>query len=265
MLKFKYKVVKLKNKDKGKLCVLMVATILLNASFNMPKEATHHTITKIDKHIEEPVKENTEKLPNDVVELPNEELMPEPTSIDLENIDIKELYNLDSDTINKYYENYGYEKAIDYICEHYNITFEQFKVLCAIIMAEGNPDVTYEYKENYAVTSILYNRIHSISSINFVDAFNYYDGHNIFYQAICPNQFEVYQNGNYLKCFGILSGDGFRGIIDMLISERPMHNYLEYRFSESNILGETFTPGGNIYFHTLAEEDRYELDALQTR
>ncbi len=144
----------MKNKDKGKLCVLMVATMILNASFNMPKEATHHTITKIDKYIEEPVKENTEKLPNDVVELPNEELMPEPTIIDLENIDIKELYNLDSDTINKYYENYGYEKAIDYICEHYNITFEQFKVLCAIIMAEGNPDVTYEYKENYAVTSI---------------------------------------------------------------------------------------------------------------
>ena len=50
----------MKNKDKGKLCVLMVATILLNASFNMPKEATHHTITKIDKYIEEPVKENTE-------------------------------------------------------------------------------------------------------------------------------------------------------------------------------------------------------------
>lgn len=248
----------MKNKDKGKLCLLMTATMILNASFNIPKEATHHTVTKIDKHIEYQVEENMEKLPNDVVEIPQVDVSPEPTSeILLENISIPELYSLDDATINYYYETYGYEKAIDYICEHYNITLEQFKVVCAIVMAEGNPDVTYQYKENYAVTSILYNRIHSISSINFVDAFNYYDGHNIFYQAICPNQFEVYQNGNYLNFFGVLSGDGFRGIIDMLISEKPMHNYLEYRFSGSDVLGETFTPGGNIYFHVLTESDRY--------
>ena len=256
----------MKNKDKGKLCLLMTATILINASFNIPREATHHTVTKIDKNIEENLDENISKLPGNVVELPDVAVLPESTSnVFLENMAISDLYNLDDATINYYYETYGYEKAINYICEHYNITFEQFKVVCAIIMAEGNPDVTYQYKESYAITSILYNRIHSISAINFVNAYDYYDGHNIFYQAICPYQFEVYQNGNYLKFFGVLSGDAFRGIIDMLISERPMHNYLSYRFADSNVLGESFTPGGNIYFQVLSEADRYEKKSLQTR
>lgn len=248
----------MKNKDKGKLCLLMVATMILNTSFSIPKEATQYTVKKIEKNIEYSLEENVNKLPDDTLELPQFEASPEPTNEDfLENISIPDLYSLDEATINYYYETYGYEKAISYICERYNITLEQFKVICAIIMAEGNPDVTYQYKENYAITNILYNRIHSISSINFVDAFNYYDGRNIFYQAICPNQFEVYQNGNYLEYFGILSGDGFRGIIDMLISERSMHNYLEYRFANSNVSGESFTPGGNIYFHTLTKTDKY--------
>lgn len=262
MIKSKCKVIKVQNKNKA--CLLMVAMMILNSSFNIPQKSNAHQITKIEKNQIEQVLETPK--PEDVVEITLHS--PAPTSnvqVDLENIDIKELYNLDSETINQYYELYGYEKAIEYICEHYNITFEQFKVICAIIMAEGNPDVTYQYKESYAVTNVLYNRVHSISFINFVDAFNYYDGHNIFYQAICPNQFEVYQNGNYLNFFGVLSGDSFRGIIDMLISERTMHNYLEFRFANSDILGETFTPRGNIYFHILTETDKYEKDTLQTR
>ena len=130
-------------------------------------------------------------------------------------------------------------------------------------MAEGNRT----YEEAYCVSNTIYNRIHSISSINYVNAvFGMNVGKSLFYQAVCPDQFVVYQNGRYYEFYNVLSGPVFRGIIDMLISEIPRHNYLQFLANETNAQGEIFTDRGNKYFTVLQENDRLvEKSTLQMK
>ena len=264
----------MKNKDKAKMLLGLVATMLLTSSYDLPEEETVHSITKIEKTSIEQVIDND--LDTVVINIPTIEpesiptATPEPPvpatsnlDIDYNSLTMPEIYELGDDAINYYYDTYGYDKAISYICDRYNITYDEFKIVSAIIMAEGNRT----YEEAYCVTNTIYNRINSISSINYVNAvFGMNVGKSLFYQSVCPDQFVVYQNGRYYEFYNVLSGSVFRGIIDMLISEIPRHNYLQFLANETNAQGEIFTDRGNKYFTVLQENDRLvEKSTLQMK
>ena len=65
MIKSKCKVIKVQNKNKA--CLLMVAMMILNSSFNIPQKSNAHQITKIEKNQIEQVLETPK--PEDVVEI----------------------------------------------------------------------------------------------------------------------------------------------------------------------------------------------------
>ena len=261
---------------KGKICLAMLAMIFVNSSFTPKDGNEEHIMTKIDKdYFNEELNKTSliTILPEELDELDYENLDNEnennyvqvlennEDTLDLSKLSLKEIYELGEDKVDEYYNTYGYTEAINYVLEHYNLTEEEFKVLCAIVMAEANPT----YTDTYAVINTMYNRTKSKSSINFVQAFDL-DGHSLYCQAITPNQFIVYENGNYKTFYGTLEGERFRAILDFLISEKPIHNYLNFL---SNILdvpnSVQFVEGGNKYFSLLTEQDRVSEDKVSLK
>ena len=243
----------MKNKDKAKMLLGILATMLLTSSYDVAKEEIAHSITKIEKTSIEQVIDNKDTLDTVVINIPSIPTTTPNVKVDYNSLTMPQIYELGEDAVNYYYDTYGYDKAISYICDRYNITYDEFKIVSAIIMAEGNRT----YEEAYCVTNTIYNRIHSISSINYVNAvFGMNVGKSLFYQAVCPDQFVVYQNGRYYEFYSVLSGPVFRGIIDMLISEIPRHNYLQFLANETDVQGQMFTEKGNRYFTVLQENNR---------
>lgn len=132
-----------------------------------------------------------------------------------------------------------------------NLTYNQFYKTVQGILAEGG---AYSYKEAYAITTTILNRTIDIGYINSVNAlYGPSAGRSIYYQAIKPGQFQVYDNGSYKKYVDIESYPGYQAIIDCLRAfvlnpSSRMHNYKEFRSNNttsfSNIM---FTPTGNRY------------------
>ncbi len=146
------------------------------------------------------------------------------------------------------------EDKIAYILDKYNLTNEQFKVLNAIVLSEAEFN---SYEDAYAVINTIYNRTHSK---NWVASGNKYfgnnKGENLYYQAIMPNQFVVYQNGTYKKYLNTTDSIGNDAIIDFLYTEDIMHDYLSFRSSYIKISGSVaFSENGNNYFNKLKEEN----------
>ena len=84
---------------------------------------------------------------------------------------------------------------LNYILKKYNLTSEQFSILCGIVLseAEGN-----SYEDAYAVINTIYNRTHAKNWVRSVN--NYFgkgNGTSLYYQAISPRQFTVYSSGSY--------------------------------------------------------------------
>ena len=243
----------MKNKDKAKMLLGILATMLLTSSYDVAKEEIVHNITKVEKTSIEQVIDNKDTMDTVVINIPSIPTTTPNVKVDYNSLTMPQIYELGEDAVNYYYDTYGYDKAISYICDRYNITYDEFKIVSAIIMAEGN----HTYEEAYCVANTIYNRIHSISSINYVNAvFGMDVGKSLFYQAVCPNQFVVYQNGRYYEFYNVLSGSVFRGIIDMLITEIPRHNYLQFLANETDVQGQMFTEKGNRYFTVLQENNR---------
>ena len=145
------------------------------------------------------------------------------------------------------------ETKLNYILKNYNLTKEQFRVLCAIVLseAEGN-----SYEDAYAVINTIYNRTHAKNWVRSVNAY-FGNGKSLYYQAISPNQFTVYSSGSYKRHLDETNSVGYKAILDFLYSEQIMHNYLSFRSHSIKVSGsESFSKNGNNYFNVLKDESR---------
>ena len=111
---------------------------------------------------------------------------------------------------------------LNYILKKYNLTSEQFSILCGIVLseAEGN-----SYEDAYAVINTIYNRTHAKNWVRSVN--NYFgkgNGTSLYYQAISPRQFTVYSSGSYKRHLNDTKSNGYKAILDFLYSE----NIMEY-------------------------------------
>lgn len=136
------------------------------------------------------------------------------------------------------------------ILEKYQLSSQEFAVVCAIVLAEAEYN---SYEDAYAVINTIYNRTKSNRWIKSVDnKFGNNKGESLYYQAISPRQFTVYESGSYKKYLGDKKSIGYQAIIDFLYTEKILHNYLSFRSHYIKIEGsETFSSKGNNYFNEI--------------
>ncbi len=146
--------------------------------------------------------------------------------------------------------NISNEDKREIILQKYQLTSDEFDVLCAIVLAEAEYN---SYEDAYAVINTIYNRTKSnrwIKSVN--NKFGNNKGENLYYQAIAPRQFTVYEHGAYKKYLGDRKSIGYQAIIDFLYTEELLHNYLSFRSHYIKVDGsETFSSKGNNYFNEI--------------
>ena len=140
--------------------------------------------------------------------------------------------------------------SVDYILDKYNLTSDEFNVLCAVVMGEAKEN---DYRDAYAVINTIYNRTKSNTWINYVANIMDCDGTSLFNQVVCTGQFEAYYNGRYQKFLGVKDTQAYKAIIDFLVSEEIMHEYLSYGESHGK---EQFVSDGNRYYNLLIDEDK---------
>ncbi len=165
------------------------------------------------------------------------------------------------------------EEKLEYILERYHLTEKMFNILVSIILTEcksydinSTDEKEYLdcYTDAYATINTIYNRTTSNTWSCYIDQIMGEGlGTNLYYQSICPGQFNVYENGDYLKYIDIDKTElpGYIGIIDFLYSEDKMHNYLS--FVSSSCVEESkiqFVPGGNCYYNEQLETDILEIE-----
>lgn len=178
---------------------------------------------------------NNENLVEDQVEINNDEEFENEAQIEITN-----------------------DEKIQIILERFNLTKEQFDTIVAIVLAEAKWD---SYEDAYAVINTIYNRSISNSWINYVNHFvGKNTGTSLYYQSICPNQFVVYQHGNYLKFFNkdVSNELGYQAVIDFLFAGEIMHNFLSFVDSSYCASGEYIQfaeNGGNCYYNELTVEN----------
>ena len=153
------------------------------------------------------------------------------------------------------YSNLNLDEKTAWILDTYNLTYDEFVVLNAIVNAEAKAD---SYDDAYAVINTLYNRINSYSWINYVDSIMGDGcGYNLYYQATCPGQFEVYATGMYLDYLYDTYPNSDQAVIDMLYNQNIMHNYLSFKSAETYVEDSVqFVPGGNNYHNYFYDSDR---------
>lgn len=147
------------------------------------------------------------------------------------------------------------EEKIKDILKRYNLSEYEFSVLCGIVLSEAESN---SYEDAYAVINTIYNRTHSKNWVRSIDnKFGKDKGMNLYYQAIAPNQFVVYQSGSYKRHMYDTESVGYDAIIDFLYTENTMHNYLSFRSNSIKVSGsESFSKKGNNYFNTITKENR---------
>lgn len=149
---------------------------------------------------------------------------------------------------------YSLEEKIDFILNEYNLTIEQFKVIVGIVLAESKAN---SYEDAYSVANTLYNRTISKIWTSYIDTlYGFECGTSLYYQAICPGQFVVYESGIYKQYMNSSDLIGFNALIDMFYSKESIHNYLSFKAAGTNTEGKVqFVSGGNLYFNELKEDD----------
>ena len=154
-----------------------------------------------------------------------------------------------------YNENITKDDKINYILSKYKLTKNEFNVLSAIVLSEAQSN---SYEDAYAVINTIYNRTHAKNWVRSCSSyFGKNNGQSLYYQAIMPNQFVVYQHGTYTKYINRTDLNGYNAIIDFLYDEKIMHNYLSFRANNIVITGsEKFSNMGNNYFNILKEDNK---------
>ena len=136
------------------------------------------------------------------------------------------------------------------ILNKYNLSAYEFNVVCAIVLAEAEYN---SYDDAYAVINTIYNRTKSNRWIKSVDnKFGSGKGKSLYYQAISPRQFTVYEHGSYKKYLNDTTSVGYNAIIDFLYTEKILHNYLSFRSNSIKVAGSvSFSENGNNYFNEI--------------
>ena len=146
------------------------------------------------------------------------------------------------------------------VMDEYNLTYEQLDLVIAGCVAEACVEGN-NYDDAYAVANTLYNRINSITWVDYISSIMGSErGYSLYYQFIAPGQFEVYETGAYKKYLDQKDLIGYQAVIDMFYSKVVMNNYLSFRSNNTNlsISYETFASNGNKYFNTLTVADNIE-------
>ena len=131
----------------------------------------------------------------------------------------------------------------------------KLNILSAIVLTEAQNN---SYEDAYAVINTIYNRTHSKNWVKSIsNKYGKDKGTNLYYQAIAPRQFVVYEHGSYKKNLNNTKSVGYDAIIDFLYTEDVMHNYLSFRAHNIKIKNsETFSNKGNNYFNPIKEKNR---------
>ena len=119
----------------------------------------------------------------------------------------------------------------------YNVSDEDFELLCAIVSAESD----HSHDDALAVMSTILNRCES-------ESFQGYGGANPVKQATYPSQFVVYEKGAYRK---YMNGNAPETVVtavrDALNGYRN-HNYISFRSNDSTgYSSNMISPTGNRY------------------
>ncbi len=140
------------------------------------------------------------------------------------------------------------EDKLKEILNRYNLTKKEFEVVSAITLAEAEYN---SYTDAYAVINTIYNRTKNTSWVKSVNnKFGEGKGESLYYQAISPRQFTVYEHGSYKKYLGVTDLEGYQAIIDFLYTEEKMHDYLSFRSNSIKVSGSvSYTAKGNNYFN----------------
>ncbi len=168
---------------------------------------------------------------------------------------------------------YEYDENIDLesFLSIYNMTKEEFDVLAKVILSESlyntmeQEQPVDEYKESFAVTTTLLNRI---SSTRYKNAF----GSNLYAQVTAPNQFYYYANGVYKEFdkIAIETLDGYRAILDCLYSflidpTKRMHSCCSFRNQKNGDFSLQFTEHGSYYGQELIADEIIYPDFLESQ
>lgn len=154
------------------------------------------------------------------------------------------------------------DAKIGIILEKYNLTKEQFDVVVAIVLAESKAE---SYDDAYGVINTIFNRTNSEKWTSWVSSiFGNELGKNLYYQAICPNQFVVYANGTYLDYINANNLPGYQAVIDFLYTKEIKHIYLSFVANgcdESD--KEQLVENGNLYYNELDEADAIDKQKVK--
>lgn len=154
------------------------------------------------------------------------------------------------------------DEKINIILERYDLTKEQFDIITAIVLAESKAN---SYDDAYCVINTIFNRINSKNWTSWVSSIYGSDlGNNLYYQATCPNQFVVYDEGIYLDYVNRTDLPGYQAVIDLLYTEEVRHNYLSFVANGCNKNNKVqFVENGNLYYNELSEDDMIEKQKVK--
>ncbi|MBP5684401.1 MAG: hypothetical protein J6X02_04010, partial [Bacilli bacterium] len=231
--------------------IIIISTIITNAkAFGDDKvklELPDNDDKRIEMSFNDQEKDILVEEPQEIVE--SEQTVQEPvienTNVESEaSTPVENSYQeVEQQTIN---ENVNVDERLSWILDNYNLTYDQFVVINAVVNAEAKAD---SYDDAYAVISAIYNRITNPTWINYIDSIMGEGcGQNPYYQVICPGQFEVYETGRYLNFINDSYPDSDQAVIDMLYSQYPMHGYCSFKSDDTYVEdGVQFVSGGNRF------------------
>lgn len=158
-------------------------------------------------------------------------------------------------------EYYRYEGTDEALMQVYNVSPEEWVVICQTLLHEAGPK--NGYIEAFAVTTTLINRLAA-------------QHNNIYYMLTYRRQYESYGEGYYKEMGDIyqdIYADSMAGIRDAFynfaISQKRIHNDYEFRTGGTGKYSRYYTVGGNEYgitksdsFYTYVEFDLTPLQNL---
>lgn len=167
---------------------------------------------------------------------------------------------------------YSEQEKFDYICNKYNLTEFELKVVISVIYHEA----AWTYDDAYRVTNVIYNRTKSKEMVRYIGYLTGIDGKSLYAQVIATSYGKdgtAYQQfSGYLPSVAgydyekLLEKDPDRvrlnGIFDFLISEDCVHSFYSFKsssHSSNDWEGATdwirYTDNGNVYHDMLQEDD----------
>lgn len=176
-------------------------------------------------------------------------------------------------------DSFSIDDKIKFICNKYNLTEFEFKVVASVVYHETYDD---NYDDAYRVINTIYNRTISKEYVRYISYLTGLDGRSLYAQVIacshsqdgkCYKQFDGYKEAEAGYDFDALletekSLLTLSAIFDFLISEESIHNFTCFKglgyepgtsITSQDGYGITnwvkYTEYGNTYHDPLSEDD----------